>query len=318
MTTKSSENSLRILIIDQDADAVRECRDDLKQWGYDVVVSHGHLQALTILDDLCIDLVLVRMEPTDIDGLEFCRLVRRRQREDGRQQVFLLLLGREEHRAMITEQNTDADDFLIEPFLKSELRWRLSAGLRSVSRQRRLNQFLQTDPDTGLLSREGLNLYLLEEVNRTSRKKGLLSLLLVRINDPDEAVRDFGRNWIRWLQDQLAGTIRRSLCNYDRLAGIGEGALCLVLAETGGEGAGRVAERLQTLFQGLSRQNPALTEVSLELQISVLTLQLEADFTGVRKGVELLWSWVDEQFLSEAPDRFTAGILTNDGIELNR
>ena len=104
----------------------------LARWGYDVIVAQDGSEAMSVLrgKDAPALAILDWMMP-GMDGLEICRRVREVNRV-----VYLILLtslGGKEN--MIAGLNAGADDYLIKPFDKDELRARILVGLRAMALQ---------------------------------------------------------------------------------------------------------------------------------------------------------------------------------------
>ena len=152
---------MRVLIADDSATSRRILEETLRGWGYDVVPAQDGSEAWQILSG---------PEPPDIavldwmmpgfTGPELCRMVRERAREP--YTYMLLLSSRSERGDMVEGMDAGADDYIIKPFDKHELKVRLRAGTRIVNLQEQL-----------LATREALRVqatrdYLTQTWNRSS------------------------------------------------------------------------------------------------------------------------------------------------------
>src|SRR5581483_9346832 len=73
------------------------------------------------------DLVILdRMLPGNVDGVEICRLLR----EAGKQMPVLMLTAKDQVRQRVEGLNAGADDYLVKPFSFEELLARINALLR--------------------------------------------------------------------------------------------------------------------------------------------------------------------------------------------
>ena len=131
----------------------------LTQWGYIVSEAENGVDALAILENQPVSLVISDWEMPEMNGLTLCREIRRRQ--FGRYVYLILLTAREDPGDLTQGFEAGADDFLSKPVEQSELRARLHAGARILSleadlaaRNARLSEALrQIEQDLELAAR---------------------------------------------------------------------------------------------------------------------------------------------------------------------
>lgn len=153
---------MRILI----ADDSQTCRmiliDALKEYGYDVLETADGMQAWVELSrpDAPSIAILDWVMPK-LDGLELIQRVRETQAE--RPPYIIMLTGKSEKKDIILGLDAGANDYLIKPFDRSELRARVQVGKRMIELQDALiktNEKLiyqaTHDPLTGLLNRRAV------------------------------------------------------------------------------------------------------------------------------------------------------------------
>lgn len=101
----------------------------LEQYGYDVVTADDGQQAWKILQQQQdIHLVLTDWMMPNMNGLQLCQTIR--QAALSRYIYIILLTGKEGDSVLVQGMEAGADDFLIKPINKNELRVRLNAGRR--------------------------------------------------------------------------------------------------------------------------------------------------------------------------------------------
>ena len=317
LKANETESIANILLIEPDLQKANEILSSLRQAGYEVDGVRGHLQGLSRLDDFSFDLVLVPVEATDIHGFEFCRLVRNREREFNLAYTYILLFAPQNLRYQITEQCEEADDFITEPFLQSELEWRLRKGQQVLEGQRHLSKLVQVDPETGVMNRKGLDLYFQEEINRLSRKQEWVSLVVFWTKGMERMGLDYGQVWVNWIRQQISHLLRKSLRNYDRLGKLEEGIFCLLAPETDPQGMQSIIKRLQSDFQTWSKSGSGLQQ-DVELGIKALSLKARLDYRGQRNAVQSIWEWIKQLVPEKDADKIFTGILDNSGIQLDQ
>lgn len=128
---------MRILIAEDDAVSRRVLEATLTKWGYEVVVTTDGQQALEALKhpDAPSLAVLDWMMP-GLDGSEVCRRVRQ---SGGDRLLYLILLTAKGRKEDIVEGLTaGADDYVVKPFDRAELKARLNVGERILRLQAEL------------------------------------------------------------------------------------------------------------------------------------------------------------------------------------
>ena len=126
---RSTIETVRILVVDDDA-AVRESlRRALRLEGFDVELAGDGAEALQRLEsdgDEHPDLVVLDVLMPNVDGLEVCRRLRR----TGSRVPVLMLTARDEVRDRVAGLDAGADDYVVKPFALEELLARVRALLR--------------------------------------------------------------------------------------------------------------------------------------------------------------------------------------------
>jgi two-component system, OmpR family, KDP operon response regulator KdpE len=120
-------NARQILIVEDDADTAEMVSTLLESFGYDTVCVDGGSTALSEIQNLSPDLVLLDLQLPDINGMEVLRQVR--------EHSFLpmiILSGYTQEREKVTALEAGADDYLAKPFSPEELVARVAALLRRV------------------------------------------------------------------------------------------------------------------------------------------------------------------------------------------
>ncbi len=128
---------MRVLIAEDDAVSRRLLEATLAKWGYEVVVTTDGLQALEVLSqpDAPSLAILDWMMP-GLDGAQVCLKARELA---GERLLYMILLTAKGRKEDIVEGLTaGADDYVIKPFDRSELKARINAGERILRLQAEL------------------------------------------------------------------------------------------------------------------------------------------------------------------------------------
>lgn len=118
----------KVLVVDDEAPMRKYISTNLKARGYDVLTAEDGTEALKLIDENTIDLLILDIMMPGPDGLEVLRRVRR---DMDLPVVMLSARGRETDK--VEALDAGADDYLTKPFGVEELLARVRAALRRVS-----------------------------------------------------------------------------------------------------------------------------------------------------------------------------------------
>lgn len=129
------ESAGDILIVDDDEISLDLLRHALEAQNFRVWSAGNGAEALRVLEAQQINLVVTDWEMPQLNGLEFCREIRRRQSDH---YVYVILLTSHGARDEVVEgMAAGADDFIIKPFNPPELLARIQAGRRVLALETR-------------------------------------------------------------------------------------------------------------------------------------------------------------------------------------
>jgi len=120
----------RILIVEDDRAIAVALEDDLRLEGYDVQVVRDGEAALVAARATAFDLLLLDVMLPKKDGFDVCRELRRA----GVDSKILLLTARGGETDKVLGLDLGADDYITKPYSPKELRARVRAHLRQVSK----------------------------------------------------------------------------------------------------------------------------------------------------------------------------------------
>jgi len=115
----------RVLVVDDESQITRVLRQSLTAHRYDVRTAADGVSALDTFHDWHPDLVITDLQMPEMDGIEFCRSVRKES-----QLPIIVLSVRGEERTKVAALDAGADDYITKPFGIDELLARVRAALR--------------------------------------------------------------------------------------------------------------------------------------------------------------------------------------------
>lgn len=131
--------AIKVLAVEDDAVARRVLCQALKHLGYDVASAVDGEDAWTQLQDDPMRIVVSDWMMPGMDGLELCRRIRARDKED--YVYFVLLTGKDATQENQREAaDAGVDDFLTKPLNANELWMRLRVAARILNYTQQLQQ----------------------------------------------------------------------------------------------------------------------------------------------------------------------------------
>src|SRR5580698_7535194 len=119
----------KILVVDDEPDALELIKFNLKAAGYDVVTAADGDEALKKARSLLPALIILDLMLPEVDGLEVCKILRRDARVSATPIVMLTTKAAEIDRVLGLELG--ADDYITKPFSPRELVLRVKRLLRA-------------------------------------------------------------------------------------------------------------------------------------------------------------------------------------------
>jgi DNA-binding response OmpR family regulator len=119
----------KILIVDDDPTIRKFIRANLDARNYEVFLAENGLQALEMLKEESIDLVLLDITMPQLDGFEVCRRLR-----EWSNIPIIMLSARDSETDKLRCMELGADDYLTKPFSLNELLVRIKVVLRRASK----------------------------------------------------------------------------------------------------------------------------------------------------------------------------------------
>jgi DNA-binding response OmpR family regulator len=128
---------VQILIAEDDLVSRRALEATLIKWGFKVrAVADGAAAWEALQEDRAPKLAILDWMMPKMDGLELCRQARAEPRSEMTYLILLTAKGTKED--LVAGLEAGADDYLIKPFNREELKARVQVGMRVVNLQTRL------------------------------------------------------------------------------------------------------------------------------------------------------------------------------------
>lgn len=194
----------RLLIVEDDEALIELLSYNFGSFGYDVRIARNGDEAMMMLDEEVLDIVLLDwMLPDGVSGIEVCRRIRAKPEIKGLPVIMLTARGEEADR--VRGLTTGADDYVVKPFSVAELAARVEALLRRSAPERIANEIqvggVRLDRNAHRVTRNGREVRLgpteyrllevfLESAGRVLSRPQLLDAVWGRDGEIDERTVD--------------------------------------------------------------------------------------------------------------------------------
>ena len=132
--------SIEILIVDDEPNQIELMKFNLEKNGFLIKSAYNGEQALEIIYEKKIDLLIVDWMMPKMSGIELCRILR--SNKDTKQLPIIMLSARSEDADKSLGLDTGADDYISKPFSPMELVSRVKALLRRSNTSMSLNELI--------------------------------------------------------------------------------------------------------------------------------------------------------------------------------
>lgn len=220
-----------------------------------------------------VDIILCDLEMPRIDGFKFLGMLK--SRPDLQNLPVLILTGMDDRERKIKGLEQGASDYITKPFDPEELVARVKVHLKIKNLQddlKRSNELLlelsNTDHLTGLFNRRYMMEALGKEVQRSIRKSGNLSIILLDIDHFKLVNDNYGHLQGDVVLQKVSLLLQKELRSYDCAARYGGEEFVAILPDSTLKEAVFVAERIRLSIQG-AKFSDDLADLVLTVSLGV-------------------------------------------------
>ncbi len=222
----------------------------LKINGYEIKACNSATKALKIIAERGVRIVVIDRDISDMDSLELCSQVRRL---DLKRYVYIIVTNNKGRKDLLEAFEAGADDFISKPYTKEELIIRLKAGMRMLELEGKVNKsrkelmkHSKEDPLTGIMNRRTFIDEAINELDRASRERKIVSTIMIDIDDLKNINSKYGNDAGDNILIETARRLQSSCRPYDKIGRYGSGKFLILLPNTRTKTAVKIAKRIQS------------------------------------------------------------------------
>lgn len=266
---------MKVLLADDDPVTRKILEAALKKWGYEVVICSDGSEAWRELQKAdCPKLAMIDWMMPKMDGPSICQ--RLRKVSDRPYTYIILFTSKDRREDLLKGLDAGADDYLIKPFDRTELKLRLKIGERIVRLQDQLIQARDDfqyqashDPLTGLFNRRVIMDRLQSEMDLAATKKRPLSVALVDIDNFKSVNDNYGHLVGDKALKQVAEKINQALSPNGIIGRYGGEEFIIVMPDHGIDKAFKQAEKVRKSTMGsIINEMDGASSISLSVGVA--------------------------------------------------
>jgi diguanylate cyclase (GGDEF)-like protein len=281
-------DSSTILVVDDEKEVRATLCEIIHQVGYACAGAASAEKALKLMDDEDVDVVITDIRMPGLDGFAFTEIVKKNYDAD-----VIIITGYGGEFSYEEAMEKGASDFALKPVRPRELIVRLRRVLRErglIAERRRMEEQLReltvTDDLTKLHNSRHFFKQLQSETARADRYGHALSLLLMDVDGFKRYNDTYGHLEGDKVLGKLGKVIQGCMRKNDSGYRYGGDEFTVILPETRGPEATKVAERIRKEFRAISFSPAPGTHIDASVSIGIAEYKAEEGMTEFAKRAD--------------------------------
>ncbi|MDO6426959.1 diguanylate cyclase [Thalassotalea sp. 1_MG-2023] len=236
-----------VMAIDDAKDTLMLLEFDLSESGYEVLTAESGEQALSLLEELNVDLILLDMHMPEMSGLTFLETLKNSRDFKNIPVIMLSASGQEE--AIVSSLENGADDYVTKPYIPSVLLARIRNSLRFMEKTKQLEQLARTDSLTGLHNRGSFKELVSSVLSQAKRKHQPISVAMLDLDYFKKVNDTYGHEAGDIALKEFADILKDCFRDYDIVGRVGGEEFAVCMPGTEIDDAYLACERCRTMLE---------------------------------------------------------------------
>ncbi|WP_320044435.1 response regulator [uncultured Desulfobacter sp.] len=243
-----------ILVADTNEKDVAFLQENLQPYCSEILVTDSGKDAIALSETKHIDIVLLDIPLSDINGHEVCKQLK--QMDKTRNIQVITVTSQVDLESKIKSIEYGTDDYLVKPVNKLELQARIKSSIKKkayldilVSKYETAFNTSITDQLTGLYNNAFFKHYVHLELHRCLEQKQYMALMMIDIDNFKQVNDTFGHQTGDRVLKAVADTIRANVREIDVCARYGGEEFVVVLPYADQCNGAGIAERIRTAVE---------------------------------------------------------------------
>ena len=251
---------------------------------YDVIEATNGKDALEIVEEDSIDLILLDIMMPEMDGYEVCEKLQSNPKTKNIPIIFIT--AKTDEASIVKAYDIGGADYVTKPFLPKELLSRVKKELQIQDMMNELKFLASTDPMTKLYNRRYFSKIALHTLDLAKREKKPLSLIMLDIDKFKNVNDTYGHSVGDEVIIHLANEIKSNQRKSDISARFGGEEFLILLPNTDIDGAKVVAQNLRKAVESAKIIYDGKNTLHYTISLGVSQMDLDTNQT-IEDGIKL-------------------------------
>jgi len=261
-----------VLLVDDSGSSRELTGHFLRQGGYRILEAGNGQEALNILVDRPVDIIVADIMMPVMDGWTFYNKIR--EDKSFNLTPFLFLSGLDDLDDQVKGLSLGVDDYITKPITAQQLIARVGLAL---NRSDRMEDYFYRDPVSDMEFPSFFKHRMTQEVDRCRTFKRPLSLVIAGIGNYQSMVRGQA-DWFAEVAANEAGIyLRRRIRDYDLISYLGTGRFAILMPEVSASKAKAWSERIHSSWQVSARWPETEQQIDVGIDFIIEGLSPDSD-----------------------------------------
>lgn len=259
-----------ILAVDDAKDSLMLLEFDLADNGYQVIAADSGESALSLLENMEADLILLDMQMPGMSGIATLQVLK--SKPEYKNIPVIMLSASDDEDAIVSALELGADDYVTKPYIPNVLLARIRNSIRFMEKTRQLEILAKTDSLTTVNNRGSFRELANACISQTKRTEQFLSMAMFDLDLFKQVNDNYGHEAGDKALIDFASILKSTFRDYDIIGRVGGEEFAVCMPDTNLADAFLACERCRTTLEShliKLTHNDKLAPFSLTVSIGV-------------------------------------------------